>query len=212
MDYIKVKNWQKFQHNKQRRPIWIKLYRELLDDRNIHALSDPAFRLLVQFWLLASEDEAQEGILPSIPDIAFRLRKSEEEILLYLQELGEFVYQHDIKWVSSGYQDDTPEKRREREEKKKEESDLQSSSPSFTTNQEGYFWSGKVIKLTEGDFLRWQTSFQWLDLPAELQALDDYYSSLDSSSDWFIRASAALAKKNREQVKEKPAKEIRRVI
>lgn len=88
---LKVKNWQKYQHYKDRSPPWIRLHKILLDDRAINALADRYFRVLIGLWLLASEDKTREGFLPDIPDIAFRLRKSEDEIHEALQHLTHFI-------------------------------------------------------------------------------------------------------------------------
>ena len=38
-----IKNWWKFQHYKDRRPSWIKLYEEILDDAIIQSLTPPDF-------------------------------------------------------------------------------------------------------------------------------------------------------------------------
>ena len=93
---ISIRNWKKFQHFKDRRPPWIKVYRALLEDRDISALSDKTFRVLVGLWLLASEDQDMEGKLPSVDDIAFRLRLSKPCVDKALCELVSFVYQDDI--------------------------------------------------------------------------------------------------------------------
>jgi hypothetical protein len=60
-----------------------------------------------------------------------------------------------------------------------------------------YKWEGKVIRLTEKDFNSWQANFSNLDLKAELQSLDDYYSK-EGVTDWFSRCSGALNKRNKE--------------
>lgn len=52
---IVVRNWDKFQHYKKRNPPWIRLYRDVIDSPEWRSLSDPAARLLVEIWLLASE-------------------------------------------------------------------------------------------------------------------------------------------------------------
>src|ERR1019366_3474678 len=61
---MKIKNWHKFQHFKDRRPPWIKLYRDLLDDPDWHELNGDCVKLLVNLWMLASEDKTHQGILP----------------------------------------------------------------------------------------------------------------------------------------------------
>lgn len=49
-----VKNFEKFQHYKDRSPPWIKLYNELLDDYDFGLLPDASKLHLVAIWLLAS--------------------------------------------------------------------------------------------------------------------------------------------------------------
>ena len=68
---MKIKNWSKFQHFKDRRPPWVKLHRDILEQRDITMISDCAFRVLVGLWLLASEDEEMQGGLPDVDDISF---------------------------------------------------------------------------------------------------------------------------------------------
>lgn len=53
-EFIAVKNFERFQHYKDRRPPWIKLYNELLDDYEFCALPDASKWLAVGLWLLAS--------------------------------------------------------------------------------------------------------------------------------------------------------------
>jgi hypothetical protein len=55
--YFKVKNFERFQHYKDRNPVWIKLYNELLDDYEFGALPDHLKGQLLLIWLLASRME-----------------------------------------------------------------------------------------------------------------------------------------------------------
>ena len=112
---MKIKNWKKFQHFKDRNPPWIKLHREVLYQRDINMISDCSFRLLINLWLLASEDETKEGILPPLEDIAWRLRLDEKKIIQSLQELTEWVEQDDINVISERYQVGPPETETEAE-------------------------------------------------------------------------------------------------
>ena len=73
-----MRNWDKFQPTmKDRNVIWIKLYRQILEDYEWHNLSSDSKATLVELLLLASENNGQ---LPEVHKIAFRLRKSEEFI------------------------------------------------------------------------------------------------------------------------------------
>lgn len=51
---LAVKNWEEFQHYRDRDPVWIKLYGRLLDDAEFLALAEPAQAQLVKLWLVAS--------------------------------------------------------------------------------------------------------------------------------------------------------------
>lgn len=59
MKYLRVKNWEKYQHYTDRRPPWIKIYTELLDGDDIQysLLPDASKLLLIHLWLLASRHE-----------------------------------------------------------------------------------------------------------------------------------------------------------
>ncbi len=78
------KNWESFQHYKDRSPIWIKLHRSLLDSIDYHNLSPEAGKHLPLIWLLASE---RDGVLPDADRVAFRFRITEEMATVILDEL-----------------------------------------------------------------------------------------------------------------------------
>jgi hypothetical protein len=118
---MRIKNWGKFQHFKDRRPPWVKLHREILEQRDINLISDRSFRVLVSLWLLASEDEQLEGNLPPVADISWRLRIPEKQILQCLQELTPWIDTSDITPVSPRYQDDRPEAETEAETEAKKD-------------------------------------------------------------------------------------------
>jgi hypothetical protein len=52
--YLRVRNWDKFQHYKDRDPSWIKLYLAVLDDHMVDNLGDAKFGQLVKLWLYAA--------------------------------------------------------------------------------------------------------------------------------------------------------------
>jgi hypothetical protein len=115
---MKIKNWSKFQHFKDRRPPWVKLYRDLLDDMEWHQLDPLASKVLVTLWLLASEDDEQSGNLPSIKTIAWRLRMSETDVKACISKLSHWLDHDDISVISEQHQSDTPETETEAETKK----------------------------------------------------------------------------------------------
>ena len=129
----KIKGWDKFQHFKDRRPPWIKLYRDILDDPDWHELDGDTAKALVALWLLASEDEEQKGALPDVRRIAFRLRISEKQAKQTLTKLSHWLIQDDINLISDRYQDDAPERAGEETEgeayKQEGEKDKRASAP-----------------------------------------------------------------------------------
>jgi hypothetical protein len=54
---FRVKNFEKFQHYKDRSPPWIKLYNELLDDYDFGRLDDASKAHMILIWLLASRSD-----------------------------------------------------------------------------------------------------------------------------------------------------------
>lgn len=54
MRHFSVKDFERFQHYKDRSPPWIKLYNELLDDYEFGLLPDASKMHLIAIWLLAS--------------------------------------------------------------------------------------------------------------------------------------------------------------
>lgn len=69
---FKIKDWEEFQHYKDRRPPWIKLHRSLFDKKRFMSLALASRGLLIQLWLIASESDG--FINESIKDLAWRLR------------------------------------------------------------------------------------------------------------------------------------------
>ena len=109
---MRIKNWTRFQHFRDRKPPWIKLYRDLLDDREWHNLDPKAAKMLVMLWLLASEND---GELPDDETIAFRLRLSVQQVKHDILRLSQWLEQGDISVISKRYQDDPLETETERE-------------------------------------------------------------------------------------------------
>lgn len=65
MQYLRVKNWENFQHYKDRSPPWIKLQRDLLRDYDFLRLQDASKLQLILIWLLASQ---LDNKIPADPD------------------------------------------------------------------------------------------------------------------------------------------------
>lgn len=114
---IRIKNWSKHQHFKDRTPPWIKLYREILDDPDWHELDGETAKVLIGLWLIASEDEAHEGTLPDERKLAFRLRINQVQLSESINRLSHWLIQDDITAISDRYQSDAPETETEKRER-----------------------------------------------------------------------------------------------
>ncbi len=75
---LQPKNWAVFQHYKDRCPPWIKLHRDLLNDRAYMRLPIASKALAPMLWLLASE--SKDGVFDgSLDELVFRLHISPKE-------------------------------------------------------------------------------------------------------------------------------------
>jgi len=75
---LQPKNWAVFQHYKDRCPPWIKLHRDLLNDRAYMRLPIASKAIAPMLWLLASE--SKDGVFDgSLDELVFRLHISEKE-------------------------------------------------------------------------------------------------------------------------------------
>jgi len=137
---ITPKNWSSFQHYKNRRPPWIKLYRGLIDDMHFQRLPVASRALAPCLWLLASD--YQDGIIEmSIEEIAFRLRFDAKEINQGLKPLidsGFFIVldecnQDASKVLAKSLQHATPE--RETETEREGESPKTKKASKLTINE-----------------------------------------------------------------------------
>jgi hypothetical protein len=76
---IRPKNWAVFQHYKDRCPPWIKLHRDLLNNRDYMTLPLASKALAPLLWLLASE--AKDGVFnAATEELMFRLHLSAREV------------------------------------------------------------------------------------------------------------------------------------
>ena len=75
---LQPKNWAVFQHYKDRCPPWIKLHRDLLNDRTFMRLPIASKAIAPMLWLLASE--SKDGVFDgSLDELVFRLHITEKE-------------------------------------------------------------------------------------------------------------------------------------
>ena len=73
------KNWNTFQHYRDRCPPWIKLHREILNDKQFMCLPLASKAIAPLLWLLASE--SKDGQFDASADeLSFRLRITNKEV------------------------------------------------------------------------------------------------------------------------------------
>lgn len=65
---------------------WIKLYIEILSDPKMGRMSDKQFRRTIELFLIAGKED-NNGILPSLDDIAWMLHASKKEVQTLLRDL-----------------------------------------------------------------------------------------------------------------------------
>ncbi len=124
MRTFRVKNLEKYQHYKDRRPPWIKLHAELLEDYDFARLQDASKLHLVLIWLLASR---YEDALPWDSEwLSRRMNATETIDLDALKDAGFIIeIQEDNEkgqdasdMLASCTQSATPENREQRTENK----------------------------------------------------------------------------------------------
>jgi len=116
--YLSVKNFDRFQHYKDRNPVWIKLYNSLLDDYEFTNLPDASKWHMVAIFLLSSRYDNK--IPYDSKWIASKISIYDDIDMDILLNSGMIVaYGNDSNPLASGYPRE--EKRREKEEKNKEE-------------------------------------------------------------------------------------------
>lgn len=97
MATFSVKNFERFQHYKDRAPPWIKLYNELLDDYEFGLLPDASKMHLIAIWLLASRSDNKIPYDPAW--VARRINATEAVDLAALAKAGFIVTDQPLQTV-----------------------------------------------------------------------------------------------------------------
>jgi hypothetical protein len=171
------KNWASFQHYKDRAPPWIKLHKDLLDDRKFQCLPVASRALAPMLWLLASEskDGSFDG---SVEELAFRLRCTEKEIQTGLSPLidkGFFLKAQDASdtLADSGLPA-TPEGEREAETKTEAEGSAeQASPPAFTIP----LIDKTEHRITQAEVDEWAAAYPAVNVPQQIREMRAWSSA-----------------------------------
>lgn len=111
MTEIRIRNWDKFQHYKDRNPPWIKLHYDILSSRDWVMLDDCNKLLAIVCMLIASRND---GFVPNDPDFIQRVAYLKKKVdLAPLIECG--FLEADASTRKQMLADDTTEERREEE-------------------------------------------------------------------------------------------------
>ena len=138
---LQPKNWAVFQHYKDRCPPWIKLHRDLLNDRVFMCLPLASKALAPLLWLLASE--SKDGIFDgSLDELVFRLHitpKDYQDGVKPLIDKGFFVVASGV--LAECYQVAIPETERETETKTETKAKKETAIAVCPSNVEEQVWS-----------------------------------------------------------------------
>ena len=119
MKYIKIVDWDKFQHYTKRNPPWIKLHTSLLDNEAFECLHNDSKVLLICLWLFT----ARKGNGEILANLAYLQRKLPVGKKVNLQPLMDagFIecYQDDSKVLDLDRDRDRDKTETEKETKKK---------------------------------------------------------------------------------------------
>jgi hypothetical protein len=118
---LQPKNWAVFQHYKDRCPPWIKLHRDLLNDRAFMRLPIASKAIAPMLWLLASE--SKDGVFDgSLDELVFRLHITDKEYQAGVKPLIDNNFFTVVSGVlAERLQDAIPETERETEAETKKE-------------------------------------------------------------------------------------------
>ena len=123
MDTSSVKNFEKFQHYKDRNPPWIRLYNALLDDYEYGLLPDASKSHLCAIWLLASR---YDNKIPCDPEwISRRINATDAIDLDLLSERGFILMDQGCsKMLADCKQSAVPEESRGEQRQRRGETDI----------------------------------------------------------------------------------------
>lgn len=183
-----VKNFEKFQHYKDRSPPWIRLYNSLLDDYEFGRLPDASKAHLLAIWLLASR---YDNKIPLDPDwVARRINATTPVDLAGLQKAGFIVSDQECSDVlAECKQDAMPEESRGETEGEK---DIQAgaSEPKARIEFDYSFWPRYPHKVGRPSALEaFIKARRCTPLETILAGVDRYAATKPKHHDWLKPAN-----------------------
>lgn len=164
MQYLKVKNWERFQHYKSAQPdsvpVWIKLHRSLLADYEFQTLPDVAKGHLMMIWLFASQ---AHGRIPNNPKwVGEKIGANSKVDLGALVDAGFLIIESILETALERISEPLLSRGEESREREDEDLDPSSSELPKSAPSEAEVW-GKDLWLVQ--FLKEQTAFNGQHLP-----------------------------------------------
>lgn len=148
MKTFSVKNFEKFQHYKDRAPPWIKLYNGLLEDYEFGGLPDASKMHLIAIWLLASRSENK---IPFDPKwVSNRINATEPVDLVLLAKRGFIVVDQECE--QSAIEPLAECLTREEGETEERQSKAETRSPSAPKASEDFETLKKVYPRRKGNY------------------------------------------------------------
>lgn len=121
---MRIRNWDKFQHYKpmhskyKKQMTWLKLYGgDILNDIDWFELSDTNKAIYIELLCLASQNH---GNLPDIKTIAFRLRRSKDQLQKALDDLTHWIEDGIYSVYTMPILEEEKEKEKEKSKQKKD--------------------------------------------------------------------------------------------
>jgi hypothetical protein len=126
MEYLKIRNWDKWQTYRSDRgqPPWIKIHRCVMRDPEWVSLSDAEKGQLVSLWLLAADNK---GSIPADEKLIQKLCFLTTPLKLNKFIELNFIYRNDADLTPEGRQDDQPKAETETETEAKAEAENKQS-------------------------------------------------------------------------------------
>lgn len=209
---------------------WWRAHEDAVDNPKLQRMPGNLFKSWFNLMCLASR---HGGVLPPIADIAFGLRKTDQQAAAIITDLRErklideidgTLRPHD--WDELQFKTDTKDPTNATRQKRyrerhatvtdtvtvtdtraeTEQSRADVAPDGAATGNGKYAFESGLIRLTAKDLAKWQRGFSYLDLQAELLSLTKWAGE-QGPDNWFFAVSGALAKRNRDEKmkREKPA-------
>jgi hypothetical protein len=207
MSTFSVKNFERFQHYKDRSPPWIKLYNDLLDNYEFGSLPDASKMHLIAIWLLASRSNNE---LPYDPEwVARRINATEAVDLTALASAGFILVTQPLRLPEQDASNvlalaRSRETEGEERQRREETEPPEGGTPPKQKNPSAYAFEQGVVRLTAADIAKWEAAFPSISVRGELLAMEPW---LAKQSNWFHAAAGALAKQQRKSSQGPPSDE-----